>query len=119
LQRCSTNGQRRSARGLRHTNLLQRCSTNSESGFRRSRRSPTQSRASTASFLGSLATSAPSPASFDGCSPPSSTTSGESSRCAPRTRGAPPWTPVHTTISERTRLQSLRPSGVRGRNLEK
>ena len=71
LQRCSTNAERRSARGLRHTNLLQRCSTNGERrcarglrrknlvqrtsgrssrGFQISQRSPTHSRASTASF---------------------------------------------------------------------
>jgi hypothetical protein len=63
---------------LRRKNLLQRTSGRSSRGFGISQRSPTHSRTSTASFLRSLASSGPSPASFDGCSSPSSTTSGES-----------------------------------------
>jgi hypothetical protein len=65
---------------------LQRTSVRSSRGFRSSRRSPTLSRTSTASFLRSPATSCPSPASSDRCSFPSSTTSEESSRCALRPR---------------------------------
>jgi hypothetical protein len=90
LQRSSTSDPRRSARGLRRNNLPQRTSVRSSRGFRGSRRSPTPSRTSTASFLRFPATTCPSPASSDGCSSPSSTTSGESSRCAPRPRGDEP-----------------------------
>ncbi len=92
--RRSMNDQTRSARGLRRENLLQRTSVRSSRGFRSSRRSSTPSRTSTASFLRSPATSCLSPVSSDGCSPPSSTTSGESSRCASRPRGASPPTQV-------------------------
>jgi hypothetical protein len=65
---------------LRHKNLLQRSSSTS------SRPSTNDPRRST-SFLRPLATSAPSPASFDGCSSLSLKTSGESSWCAHPTEG--------------------------------